>query len=468
MHHIRVRTASGWLLGLLVLSLLLGACGTSDEDSRGSESTRPAETATATEQPESTATEPAATPTEAAPVIDATRVQPDISPADRAALVEGLNRFAVELYHAAAAESDDNANLIFSPASISLAFSMVYAGARGETEAQMAEVLGFLPQDTQHAAANALDQHLASLGAEPPPAGTEEGEPFQLSIANGVWGQQGFPFLDEFLKTLVAHYGAELRQADFINAAEDARQEINAWVSERTEGRIPEAVPKDVLDEMTRLVLANAIYFKAGWLRPFDEDATTDGPFTLLDGSQVTVPLMRQAGASIPYAEGNGYQAVVMPYTGWQVEMVLVLPAEGSFEQLEAGMTADFFEQVRSSAETHSVALTMPRFEFESRLALHEILPGMGMAAPFDADAADFSGIAAPPSDLFISAALHQANITVDEKGTEAAAVTVLGVEATGLPTPAEITLDRPFLFAIVERETGAVLFMGRVTNPSG
>ena len=464
MHRILVATNSSWLLAaLLSMSLILSACGTSDGNSQGSQSTRPVETATTAPQP-ATATEPEASPTEPDVQADATRVEPDVSPEDRQALVEGLNRFAVELYRAAAAESDEN--LIFSPASISLAFSMVYAGARGDTEAQMADVLGFLPQEEQHPAANALDQHLTALGTEPPPPGMEQGEPFQLNIANGIWGQQDFPFLDTLMETLFAHYGAELRQADFINAAEAARQEINDWVSERTEGRIPEAVPEGVLDEMTRLVLANAIYFNAAWLRPFDEAATADGSFTLLDGSQVTVPMMRQSGASIPYAEGDGYQAVVMPYTGSEVEMVLVLPAEGNFEQIEADMTEDFFEDARSSADTRSVTLTMPKFDFESRLALHEILPEMSMPAAFDADTADFSGIA-DPSDLYIGVALHQANITVDEKGTEAAAVTIIGVEATGAPESAEITLDRPFLFAIVERETGAVLFMGRVVNPS-
>ena len=454
------------IIGVLALLILLvGGCG-GDDGASGDDATPtsgdPAASATPTEPP-ATPTESPATATSASEEVgaDLPRAEPPgIDSPETAAFVDGLNGFAFDLYQAVI--EDEDGNLIYSPTSIELAFSMVYAGARGETESQMAEVLGFLPQEEQHPAANALDQHLAALGQDATP-GMEQGEPFQLNIANAIWGQEGYTFLDAFLETLAAHYGAGLRIADFATAAEDARQEINAWIEDRTEGRIEEAVPEGAIDEATRLVLANAIYFSAGWLFPFDESNTADGAFTLLDGSQVTVPMMRQDAVRMPYADGDGYQAALIPYTGQSVDMLVILPEAGRFEEIEANLSPVLFDELRAEAETHDVALAMPQFDFESQLDLTTILPEMGMPDPFGP--ADFSGITGT-ADLFIATALHHATIAVDEKGTEAAAVTVIGMEESAMPR-AEITLDRPFIFAIVERETGAVLFMGRVVNPA-
>jgi serpin B len=454
-----------WFSIFMVMMLVIGGCGASDEGTQGSQSTRPDETATPqAATPTPAPGEPTITPTEPTLSVDVTRAAPDVSMADREALVEGLNRFALELYQAATASSDEN--LIYSPASISLAFSMVYAGARGETEAQIADVLGFLPQEQQHPAANALDQHLASLGDEESAGDVEQGEPFQLSIANAIWGQQSYPFLDVFLETLAAQYGAELGVADFETQAEAARQEINAWVAERTEGRIEEALPEGILNEMTRLVLANAIYFKAGWAYPFDEDNTSDGDLTLLDGTEATVPMMRQDDARVRYVEGDGYRAAALPYAGGSVDMLVILPDEERFAEVEAAMMPEILDEIHAIRETSSLTLAMPKFDFESDLALHNVLPDMGMPDPFDDIAADFSGMA-DPEQLFIAAALHKATIAVDEKGTEAAAVTVVVMEDESAPETVELTLDRPFIFAIIERETGAILFLGRVTNPA-
>ncbi|MFW6183136.1 MAG: serpin family protein, partial [Chloroflexota bacterium] len=259
---------------------------------------------------------------------DADRVTaPEVTAEQPTALVSANNHFATDLYQIVAGESDGN--LIFSPYSISLAFSMVYAGARAGTEAEMQDVLHFLSQDEQHAAFNALDRHMNSLSEDVSVEGAidgESGQPFQLDIANAVWGQEEFPFQEEFLRVLAAQYGAGLRAADFAEDPEGERQAINDWIAEATEERIVDMVGPGVISPDTRMVLANAIYFYGGWLFPFDESATEDGPFTLLDGSTVTTPLMHHRAARIPYVEGDGYRAVQLPYTGQKAEMIILLP----------------------------------------------------------------------------------------------------------------------------------------------
>jgi serpin B len=406
---------------------------------------------------------PADTPPAQAELIQADLprlVEPQVDEAQMEQLVQGNNSFAFDLYHAIREESADN--LIYSPYSISLAFSMVYAGARGQTEAEMAQVLHFLPQDEHHPAFNALDQYLASLAEDED--GDEENGRFQLNIANAVWGQVGLPFEEAYLATLAQQYGAGLRASNFVEQPEEARQEINDWIAQQTEERIEDILPPGAIDPTTRLVLANAIYFNAGWLFPFSAPATEDGPFTLLDGSQVTVPLMQHRAARIPYAEGPDYQAVALPYEGQSVEMLVIVPQPGHFEAVEAALSADFLNEVRGQAELRDVQLIMPRFEFDTDLDLQALLTGMGLGNPFGGGA-DFSGIVAGDG-LYISDALHRGTITVDEEGTEAAAATVIAMTVSALET-AEVTMDRPFIFAIIEQDTGAILFLGRVMNPA-
>jgi serpin B len=380
-------------------------------------------------------------------------------------LAEANQAFAFELYRAVI--KDQPGNLIFSPYSISLAFSMVYAGARGESEAQMAQVMGFLAQAAHHPAFNALDQKLNALGSEAP-EDEFTGEPFQLSIANAMWGQQGYPFKQEFLETLALNYGAGLRAVDFKSDPEAARQAINQWINEQTQGRIPEMAPEGTIDPMTRLALANAIYFKGGWQYPFSESATEDGPFTLLDGRQVSVPLMSRFPELTPYLERDGFKAALLPYTGGAIDMLVILPEEGRFESVEAQMNAEFLSTFHQEAVWKNMRLVMPKLDFESQFDLVELLTEMGMPAPFDMQRADLSGIA-EEENLYISGAMHKANITVDEKGTEAAAATLIVVGATGIQEDEllELRLDRPFIFTILERETGTILFLGRVINPA-
>ncbi len=385
---------------------------------------------------------------------------PDVSTADLSELVSENNVFAFDLYQAI---RGSDGNLFYSPFSISLALAMTYAGARGETESQMADTLHFtLPQARLHPAFNALDLALASRGEG---ASGKDGEGFKLDIANSIWGQTGFTFLQAFLDTLAENYGAGLRLLDFAKAPEDARNTINDWVSEQTEGRIEDLLPPNSITDLTRLVLTNAIYFNAAWKTPFEESLTTDGVFHLLDGGQVTVPMMRQA-EFLGYAQGDGVQAVELPYDGDELSMVILLPDAGQFGEFEAGLDADKAAAIMGSLGYENLALTMPKFEYDARLDLAGTLSSMGMPAAFGMNA-DFSGMDGK-QDLFISGVFHKAFVSVDEAGTEAAAATAVVMTLKAAPgMPVEVTLDRPFIFLIRDIQTGAILFVGRVLNPS-
>ena len=385
---------------------------------------------------------------------------PQTSQSDLDELVEGNTAFAFDLYQAI---REGNNNLIYSPYSISLALAMTYAGARNNTEDEMADTLHFtLGQDALHPAFNALDLELArrGQGAE----GTDE-EGFRLNIANSIWGQTGYSFLGEFLDTLAENYGAGLRLLDFSGAPEESRVTINDWVSHETEDKIQDLLPQGSISELTRLVLTNAIYFNAAWNFPFDESVTEPGVFHLLDGGEVTVDMMSQV-EHFRYAEGFTYQAIELPYDGQELSMVIFIPDEGEFEEFERSLTPDNVDNILARLSSTSVNLTMPKFTFEFSLGLNQILATMGMLDAFDPGAADFSGMDGTRS-LFISSVLHKAFISVDEEGTEAAAATAVIISLTAMPQPpVELSIDRPFVFMIRDLETETVLFMGRVLHP--
>jgi serpin B len=384
---------------------------------------------------------------------------PNVNEADLATVVGGNSAFAFDLYQALR-EGDDN--LFFSPYSISLALAMTYAGARGETAQQMADTLHFtLSQDRLHPAFNSLDIELSQRGEG---AKGKDGEGFRLHIVNAIWGQEGYKFLSEFLDVLAENYGAGLRPLDFANAPEESRITINNWVSDQTEGRIEDLIPQGIIDALTRLVLTNAIYFNAAWQYPFNEDMTEDGPFYLLDGGEVTLPMMKQT-ESFSYAEGDGYQAIELPYDGRELSMVILLPRAGQFEAFEDSLDTQRVDAILNELASRRVALTMPRFEFESSFGLKEALAAMGMPVAFSGGA-DFSGMTGN-RDLFIADVIHKAFVSVDEAGTEAAAATAAVMKLTALPgTPVEFTVDRPFVFLIHDIETGAILFVGRMVAP--
>jgi serpin B len=384
---------------------------------------------------------------------------PEVSAADLDTLVEGNSAFAFNLYQQL---KDEEGNLFYSPYSISLALAMTYAGARGETETQMADALDFfLAQDRLHPAFNALALELDSRGQG---AQGKDGEGFRLNIVNAIWGQKDYQFLANFLDVLAVNYGAGLRVLDFIGAPEESRVTINDWVADQTEGRIEDLIPPGLINSLTRLVLTNAIYFNAAWAYPFDEDITRDGDFYLLDGSQVKVPMMSQQ-EHLGYAEGDGYVAVELPYDGEELSMVILLPDSGQFEAFENSLGAEQVAAIIESLSYREVALTMPRFEFDSSFSLSQALSALGMPVAFTTGA-DFSGMTGN-RDLYIADVVHKAFVSVDEAGTEAAAATAVVMELTAMPDVVEVNVDRPFIFFIRDIETGTILFVGRTLNPS-
>ena len=385
--------------------------------------------------------------------------EPQVSQGDLATLVDGSSDFAFELYHTLKETGD---NLFYSPYSISLALVMTFAGARGETEHQMADAMHFsLLQDRLHPAFNSLDIELASRG-EGAKGKDEEG--FRLNIVNAIWGQKDYEFLSEYLDILAENYGAGLRILDFVAAPEPSRITINDWVSNQTEGRIEDLIPQSAIDTLTRLVLTNAIYFNAAWQYPFNEETTVDGTFNLLDGAKITVLMMNQT-ESFGYAEGETYQAVELPYDGNELSMVILLPKAGQFEDFEGSLNYETVEGIISDIDRRQVSLQMPKFEFESEFSLKSVLANMGMPIAFSGDA-DFSGMTGN-KDLSIDEVIHKAFVSVDEAGTEAAAATAVIMRLTAAPEePVAVTVDRPFIYLIRDIETGSILFIARVMNP--
>ena len=385
---------------------------------------------------------------------------PGVDKAELTTLASGNSAFAFDLYQAF---RDKDGNLFYSPYSISLALAMTYAGARGETEKQMADTLHFtLPQDRLHLAFNSLDLELSQRGKG---AKGKDGEGFRLNIANAIWGQKDYHFLATFLDVLAENYGAGLRVLDFTKEPEKSRIVINDWVREETEGRIKDLLPPGSVGPPTSLVLTNAIYFNAAWQYPFEENATRDGLFHLLQGGEVSVPMMGQA-KSLGYAESEGYQAVELPYDGRELSMVILLPQAGKFETFEKSLDARQVDAIIKNLGSSQVILTMPRFEFASGFRLGATLAAMGMPDAFSGNA-DFSGMTGN-RDLSISDVVHKAFVSVGEAGTEAAAATAV-IMPTAAPPGAtvEVTIDRPFIFLIRDIKTGAISFVGRVVNPS-
>ncbi len=379
---------------------------------------------------------------------------------DMGALLEGNGAFAFDLYHQVVEGTE---NLFYSPYSISLALAMTYAGARSETEEQMAQALHFgLPQNRLHTAFNILDQELGARGEG---AQGKDGEGFRLNIVNAIWGQKDYSFLQDYLDTLARNYGAGLRVVDFIGAPEPSRITINDWVEEQTEERIKDLIPKGAINVLTRLVLTNAVYFNAAWESQFEEGFTAPGPFHLLDGAEVNVPMMRQT-EGFGYASGPDFETVELPYDGHELSMVILLPAAGRFETFEGSLDYGVVKSAIGALQHTQVALTMPRFKMETSFNLNDALSELGMGIAFEPTVADFSGMDGG-RDLFISDVVHKAFVEVDEAGTEAAAATAVIMEATGMPAqPVEVTIDRPFVFLIRDMETNAILFVGRVMNP--
>lgn len=371
-----------------------------------------------------------------------------------AELADGNTAFSLALYEHL---RDEPGNLVLSPFSISAALGMTYAGALGETAAQMADVLRFtLPEARTHQAFREL---LAELDGS--------GKDYELAVANSLWGQRGYDFLQGFLAMTSECYGAGLQEVDFRGDAEAARREINAWVADKTRQRIEELLAPGMVGSFTRLVLVNAIYFYSDWALQFDPEYTEEADFHLSTEETVKVPMMRQRD-TFRYAGFADLQALELPYEGGDVSMVVLLPARGvELGNLEQRLTAERLAEWMEELERMDVRVHLPKFAVRTRFALAEALSEMGMPLAFSEEA-DFSGMTGE-RDIFVDEVIHEAFIGVHEAGTEAAAataVTMLGAAPPG-PEPVEFRADRPFVFLLRHRSTGSILFMGRVVDPS-
>lgn len=387
-------------------------------------------------------------------------LDPDTTESELGALVAGNTDFALDLYRwLRTAEPAEN--LFYSPHSISVALAMTYAGARGSTADEMAATLGFdLPDVALHAAMNRLALALDSREEAEVP----DGEPFTLRVSNAIWGLSGYPYHQPFIDTLALNYGAGLHLVDFVGDPDGSRETINGWIAERTNDLIPELIPDGVIKPTTRMVLTNAIYFLAGWLSPFDEALTVKAPFINLDGSTSEVDLMTLSEAELAYAEVDGHQVIELPYVGDEVSMVVILPADGQFESFEAGLDATRLTALTASLSRAYGTFRMPRLELKSQFSLARALSELGMPTAFGG-AADLTGIASA-EHLFIQDVIHEGVVIIDEEGTEAAAATAVVVGTDSEPVSSfQMTVDRPYLFVIRDKPTGAILFVGRVVS---
>lgn len=461
------------LVALMLSTLLLAAfglfavaaCGYSEDES-------PADEAAMDAVDDTSSNSTSTTPPDVAPgdvslaMSRVPRISAADADADPLAASRAIEAFGLDLY-ALLADAGGSGNVVFSPASIVTALVMAYAGAAGTTAEEMAQTLHIdLPADRLHTSFNALDALLETRNREEQ---DHRGEDVGVVIntANSLWAQLDLAFEPQFLDTLAANYGAGVRLVDYASAAEGARQAINAWVSDETAGKIPELIAAGGLDALTRLVLVNAVYLDATWASQFDPRATKPGDFHTLAGSTVTAQMMSQSSV-FPYVRGDGWQAVELPYVHNELAMLLLVPDAGRFGETEDALKAGLLDTVVAGlTKTPEVRLTMPKFEFRAQSSLSDALRRLGMASAFAYETADFSGMTRE-EQLYISEVIHEAFIAVDEEGTEAAAATAIVMRTASAPMETvELTIDRPFLFALRDLDTGALLFFGRVTDPS-
>lgn len=372
-------------------------------------------------------------------------------------VVSGNTVFATDLYSRL---KSTKGNLFFSPYSISTALAMTYGGARGNTAQQMASVLHFtVPPEALHAMFAELDGELDAI--------QKKGK-VQISVANSLWPQQGHPFLPEYIALLKQDYGTSVTPLDYVGATETARKTINDWVEQKTNHKITDLIKPGVLSSLTRLVLANAIYFKGHWASQFDPKQTANHPFHIASGPTTTCKMMTRSG-DYAYAETPDFQVAEFPYAGGDLSMIVLLPrATDGIASLENEITEANLTEWTSALRTQEIDVYLPKFKLTSEFRLGDTLAAMGMTDAFDRKGkADFSGMDGT-NLLFISEVMHKAFVDVNEEGTEAAAATGVAIEALGVKQVTVFRADHSFLFLIRDKHTGSILFLGRVMNPVG
>lgn len=370
-------------------------------------------------------------------------------------LAEDNNMFALQFYRRLA--EDEKKNIIFSPYSISTAFAMTYAGARGTTESQMAEAMNFtLGQEGLHQAFAELGERIREIQSK--------GE-VELETANSLWPCTGYDFREQYLNLIEELYGTSITPLDYVNDSESARKTINQWVEKKTRERIKNLIGPGVLSPLTRLVLVNAIYFKGDWQTQFNEENTREAAFHLSPDKTVEVPMMYQKNQFL-YGSMGHLELLEMPYQGEDLSMLILLPGpEVGLSGLREKLNTESLEKWRRQAHRQEVEVYLPRFKSKYKIRLDKTMVEMGMKDAFNREDADFSGMY--EDSLYISAALHKAFIQVNEEGSEAAAATAVVMKTTSLPPPPTVfRADRPFVFIIRENDSGSILFLGQQVDP--
>lgn len=377
-------------------------------------------------------------------------------PEKSAELIESDNAFGLDLFSRVASQAEKNKNTTVSPLSVSLALAMTYNGAQGETKTEMGKAMklsGLTPEQINNSH-NALVEALQSSDPQ-----------VVLEIANAIYYHQGFTVLPDFVSVNQKYYNAETKALDFGNTIE-ALKTINGWVAQKTHNKIPTII--DNIDPLLRMILLNAVYFNGIWKNKFGERDTHNYPFNFTDGTQKNVPTMKLE-TSLEYTSNDLFSAVNLPYGNGQFQMTVLLPNESkTTKNVISELNTDNWRKWMKSFKSEKAVVSMPRFKFSWDLKLNDVLDKMGMKQAFIPDVANFSGINGG-RDLFIGYVIHKTYIDVNENGTEAAAVTAVGMFTTGTgePDPRKyFTVNRPFLFAITEKTTGCILFIGEVTNP--
>jgi len=367
-------------------------------------------------------------------------------------LVTSQNTFGFKLFSQVMQQAEGE-NVMISPSSVAIALSMTYNGASGDTQQAMADALALQGMSLEQV--NQANAALATILENADPDVT-------IGIANSLWGREDMTFNPEFLQRNQDYYQAEVQMLDFGDPG--AKDIINEWVSDSTEGKIPQIVNQ--ISPENVLFLINAVYFNGTWSSPFNRQQTQQQPFYRLDGSQVEVPLMMKGG-EFRYLETEQFQGVHLPYGEGRLSMVVLLPREGSsLNDVQASLTAENWQTWMNQFGRRPGMVQLPRFESEFGTGLNDVLKTLGMDIAFDPNAADFSGMS--DEQLYISDVQHKTYINVDEEGTEAAASTSVGISVTSAPIdpPFQMVCDRPFFYAIQDNETGAILFMGVMLDP--
>jgi len=398
------------------------------------------------------------------PYSDPVVVRPAADSLDAPALAAALNDVGFRLFQDQAGTDGD---IVLSPLSIGIAFGMLDLGATGVVADALQDLFGYpVEGDDLWSAFNTLERMIVTDPDEPIPTTDPEGLPLPpvVRIANREFYDTDFATVEGYDEALMRWFGAGVEPLPLRTNSEGSRQHINAWVEDKTMGLIPDLIPEGAINEWTVMVLVNALYLKAQWASQFDPDATADGPFTLLDGSVATTPFMHEPSLTTRAAAGDGYLALDLPYAQGDLSMLVVVPDAGRYGEVEAGLGADLVAEIDAGLEQTTLDLYFPSFESEFDFDLRGALEGgLGVTGIFDVP--DLKGIG---EDVAVTKAIHAAKIIVDESGTEAAAATAIIMELTAMPMEGtEVKVDRPFLYLIRDHDTGAVLFLGRVLDPS-